>query len=151
MYRGEQKPTVYDKILNNDAVKWGLLGLSFGVPFGKMAGAGIRAAIKGLGHNTAKYGMSRWSGNVPNLLEGFYSGKRGAKATAMGKGMMEGAKNTLKQATSLSASKANRYGGVSKITHDINENNIKAIHSIIKDPKNWDFRLGKYGKLKKTL
>ena len=127
-----------------------MLGLSF-LPIGRaaMASRGILGyALKKLAHNRAKYAGSRFASNVPNELPGFYAGGRAAKASAMGKGFLEGAKTTVKQATSLDASKASRFGGISKVTYDINNNNIKAIHSILKDPKNWDMRKGKFGKLK---
>jgi len=133
---------------------YALLALSF-APMGRVAlgvkalGGGImKHALRKLAHNRAKHGLSRLAGNVPNKLEGFYAGGEAAKRASLAKGLLEGVKTTTKQALNLDASKVNRFGGISKMTYDVNNNNVKAIHSILKDPKNWDLRKGKYGMLK---
>ena len=134
----------------NNILNFALLGASM-LPMGRAikAGSGILGyALRKLAHNQAKYAGSRLSQNVPNLIEGFYSGQKGAKVAGMGKALGTGLSNTAKQALSLDASKASRFGGISKMTYDVNNNNVKAIHHILKDPKNWDLRKGKYGKLK---
>lgn len=121
------------------------------LPMGRAikAGSGILGyALRKIVHNQAKYAGSRLSQNVPNLIDGFYSGQKGAKATGLAKALGTGLNTTAKQALSLDASKASRFGGISKMTYDVNNNNVKAIHHILKDPKNWDLRKGKYGKLK---
>ena len=121
-------------------LNFALLGASM-LPMGRAikAGSGILGyALRKLAHNQAKYAGSRLSQNVPNLIEGFYSGQKGAKVAGMGKALGTGLSNTAKQALSLDASKASRFGGISKMTYDVNNNNVKAIHHILKDPKNWD-------------
>ena len=134
----------------NNLINFALLGASF-LPMGRAVklGSGIIGyAARKLGHNMAKKAGSTFGRNVPNKLTGVYSGRPYAKEMAWAYGLKEGAKNTAKQVFNLDASKINRFGGVSKITYDINHANVRAIHRIIKDPKNWDLRQGKYGKLK---
>ena len=133
----------------NNLLNLALLGASF-LPMGRALrlGGGILGWMgKKLGKDLGRKVGSTIGKNIPNKLPGFY-GSPAQNRMAYLYAAKEGTKNTLKQLYSLDASKINRFGGVSKVTYDINHANIRAIHRILRDRKNWDLRQGKLGKLK---